>query len=214
MAGVGGRSGPAVSPAEAGCTRRAATEWRTRRSRVAARRGGTTGQRRPPPPLRVPEAQRRGAKAARLLASARSAASASGAAQRRLSRIRPAVAAACARACGPAAAAPSGRIERATRTQKRCDLWRLRRSAPVCAQLVPAFHFSQHRPALAPAIVIRTDRDAAVRLGDAERRRARSRRGCATPSHCRTKGSTLPAVSFCALQHDDRTSPLRPAPRA
>jgi hypothetical protein len=68
---VGGRSGPTIPPAEAGCTRRAATQWRTRASpglrHAAAGSQGSDAH----PPDRVPEAKRRHAQRRRPQPSAR-----------------------------------------------------------------------------------------------------------------------------------------------
>jgi hypothetical protein len=112
---VGGRSGPTIPSAEAGRTRRAATQWRTRASpglrHAAAGSQGSDAH----PPDRVPEAKRRRARAATTAISAQRCPDSRGSPSQQHSRSRLAVAAACARACGPAAAAPSGRIECARR---------------------------------------------------------------------------------------------------
>jgi hypothetical protein len=113
---VGGRSGPTIPPAEAGCTRRAATKWRTRASpglrHAAAGSQGSDAH----PPDRVPEAKRRDAQR-RVRSHQRASA-----AQLQRSCTRAALSYPAGRRGGvralvraPAAAAPSGRIERATR---------------------------------------------------------------------------------------------------
>ena len=168
MAEVGGRSGPTVPPAEAGGTRRAETEWRSRRRRLAARRGGLQGS---DAHLRQCACRRHNAAAPPRGDLSKCSAQALPGSRREPtkehSRIRTAGAAACARACGPAAAAPPGRIECAARKRRRCDLWRLRRRPAVCASVDPRVPL---RPAPAgltrQPIVIRMDRDA-QRLGDA-----------------------------------------------
>jgi hypothetical protein len=137
---VGGRSGPTIPSAEAGRTRRAATQWRTRASpglrHAAAGSQGSDAH----PPDRVPEAKRRDA-------------------QRRVRSHQRASAAQLQRSCTRAALSyPAGRrggvraqsvrqplprlpagssVPRGN--QQRRDLWRLRRSKPVCAPLIPAF---------------------------------------------------------------------------
>ena len=112
---MGGKERTAVPPIEAGCTQRAAAQRRTRRSRVAARRGGTTGSDRPPP---LPGPQTAPTRNARRPQTLRASARLQRSPIKTHSRIRTAVAAACARSCAPAAAAPSGRIECATRQSK------------------------------------------------------------------------------------------------
>jgi len=85
-------------------------------ARLAACRGGTRGQRRPP---RYSDAggQRHRARDVRS-PSQHKRCPAPAEPTRKHPRIRSAVAAACARAWGPAVVAPSGRIERATRETK------------------------------------------------------------------------------------------------
>ncbi|MBB4099474.1 hypothetical protein GGR46_003046 [Sphingomonas kyeonggiensis] len=127
---MGGRSGPTVPPVEAGCTRRAATQWKTRASpglrHAAAGSQGSDAH----PPERVPEANA-GASAPSADLSAKRCPAPQVPANMH-SRIRPAVAAACARARAPAAAAPSGagRVCDAE-SKRRRGPWRLRGSPPA-----------------------------------------------------------------------------------
>jgi hypothetical protein len=135
----------------------------------------------PTPLFCVPEAQRRRVQRGdRSNCSAQALPGSRRAPTNTPSRIRTAGAATCARACAPAAAVPSGRIERATRERRRCDLWRLRRSPSVRSidPRVPLRPAPAGRPR--QSIVIRrtgTRSGAATR----KRRRARSRAGGRRP---------------------------------
>lgn len=85
-------------------------------AQVAARRGGTRGQRRPPRQIEAGGQRRRARRGDRSYCAQRTGSARSPTKQH--SRSRPAVVAACARTWAPAAAAPSGRIECATRKAK------------------------------------------------------------------------------------------------
>jgi hypothetical protein len=99
--------------------------------------------------------------------------SASGAASKPLSRIRSAVVAACARARVPAAATPSGRIERATRKTRKLRTLAVSQKPASARSAAIAFRYpappggSVPRTDPASATVTRMGRDA-PRLGDAQ----------------------------------------------
>ncbi len=172
MAGVGGRSGPAVplerraapdgapSPWRWGVGPRAKTEWRSCAQRSL--RPDAAGLEGSDAHTRQFECRRHNAIALVRCPYPRSAqrCRAPQEPDQAHSRIRSTAAAACARACGPAAAAALGRIEGVTRNQGRCDPWRLRKSPPVHAQLIPAFCIGRPSRPSRQSIVIRGDRDA------------------------------------------------------
>ena len=172
---MGGRSEPAVPPAEARRTRRAETKRRTPAQpelrHAAAGLEGSDAH----PAFQVPEAtppRPRGDRSHQRAALP----SFNEAPTKQRSRSRPAVAAACARTCAPAAAAPSGRIERATRRRKHATSGGFTRSASA-RSFDPRVPFARHPPArVRRSSSERTETpqsDSAPR----KRGRARSRRG-------------------------------------
>jgi len=120
----------------------AGTKRRSRHSRLATAAAGLEGA--TPTPANSKAGGQRHRASAMSVATQRAALPSSlGAAQSRTLASGGPGAAVCARACAPVVAAPSDRIECATRKQRRCDPWGLRRRPSVRAQLIPAFRFTR-----------------------------------------------------------------------
>ena len=149
---MGGRSGPAVPPAEAGRTRRAETKSRTwTQSRLRHAAGGLKGATPTPPDRsRRPTPPRLGAVTA--AQSARSAARLAEPSEHALSNPDGRRGGVRAHAVGQPPPCPPNGSSVPSRKPRRCDLWRVRQIPPVCAQLTPAFRL----PAPAGQCVMRS----------------------------------------------------------